>query len=179
MTDDQTKQSDSVSTKPQTVSDQVDQLVDDALQSMKSSQTSDEVEASDKLAESLTSLQSLIERNADELDRLRTEQKQMRESLKNVFENDAQLVEAEQQAQELTRQLKQRKESLDNSPEVRQLKLKLADLKEEMKEIEETLNNHLINLFQLTGSNSFDTSDGDQREFVLRAKVKPKKLKVG
>jgi hypothetical protein len=74
--------------------------------------------------------------------------------------------------------LKERKLSLDNSPEVRQLKLKLSEMKEEVKEIEETLNNHLINLFQLTGSSSFDTSDGDQREFVVRAKVKPKKAKA-
>lgn len=136
-----------------------------------------EVKASNAVAETLLSLQNLIERNANELDRLREEQKQLRESLKNIFENDAQLAEAEVKAQEVSKLMKERKQSLDNSPETRQLKLKLGDMKEEMKEIEETLNNHLINLFQLTGSSSFDTSDGDQREFVVRAKVKPKKSK--
>lgn len=160
------------------MSDTVDELVDNALNSVgatKSSSPVDEVAESDKVAESLTSLQNLIERNANELDRLSSEQKQLRESLKNVFENNAPLAEAESKAQTVTQELKQIKESLDNSPEVRQLKLKLSELKEEMKEIEESLNNHLINLFQMTGSNSFDTSDGDQREFVVRAKVKPKK----
>lgn len=158
--------------------DDVDQIVDDAIaETSDRTGTDEEVAASDKMAADLTALQNLIERNANELDRLHQAQKELRESLKNVFENDAELAEAEQKAQELTAQLKDRKQTLDNSPEVRQLKLKLTDLKEEVKEIEESLNNHLINLFQMTGSNSFDTSDGDQREFVVRAKVKPKKAK--
>lgn len=160
------------------IADDIDQLVDDAISQVGSSDVSDEVAASDKMAADLISLQNLIERNANELDRLHQAQKELRESLKNVFENDAELSEAEQKAQELTTQLKERKQSLDNSPEVRQLKLKLSDIKEEVKEIEESLNNHLINLFQMTGSSSFDTSDGDQREFVVRAKVKPKKTKA-
>lgn len=136
-----------------------------------------EVAESNAVADALNSLQTLIERNANELDRLQTEMKQMRESLKNIFENDAILAEAEDVAKQASQQLKERKQQVDNNPEVRQLKLKMSDLKEEMKEIEETLNNHLINLFQMTGSSSFDTSDGDQREFVLRAKVKPKSSK--
>ena len=160
-----------------TTADQdVQDIVDEAINQTPSDDQ--EVADSNKLAENLTALQNLIERNADELDRLHQKQKELRESLKNVFENDAQLTEAEDQVAEITRQLKERKQNLDNSPEVRQLKLKLGEIKEEVKEIEETLNNHLINLFQLTGSSSFDTSDGDQREFVVRAKVKPKKAKV-
>lgn len=174
---DDTTMNDTNSVKPKSTSiaDTVDALVDDALKKVS---VSDEVEESDKLAESLNSLQNLIERNANELDRLGSAQKELRESLKNIFENDAPLAEAEQKATEITQQLKERKQYLDGSPEVRQLKMKLSELKEEMNEIVETLNNHLINLFQLTGSNSFDTSDGDQREFSIRAKVKPKKAKA-
>lgn len=134
----------------------------------------DEVAASDEVAQTLTSLQNLIERNANELDRLRQELKEHRQSLKNVFDNDATLNEVEQIAQEATVKIKERKQTIDAQPEVRQLKLKIADTREEMKEIEETLNSHLISLFQMTGSQSFDTSDGDQREFTLKAKVMSK-----
>jgi methyl-accepting chemotaxis protein len=137
-----------------------------------------EVAESNAVADTLLSLQNLIERNANELDRLNGDLKEMRQSLKNIFDNDPALSEATEQAQKATTEIKERKQQIDNNPEVRQLKLKMVDLKEEMKEIEETLNNHLINLFQMTGSNSFDTSDGDQREFVLRAKVKPKGAKA-
>lgn len=131
-----------------------------------------EVEESNQVAETLISLQNLIERNANELDRMKDAVKELRQQLKNIFENNVQLTEAEQMAEEVTTKVKELRQSVDNQPEVRQIKLKLTDLKEEMKEIEETLNSHLIHLFQLTGSNSFDTSDGDQREFELKARVK-------
>src|SRR5690606_33804097 len=98
----------------------------------------DEVAASDEVAQTLTSLQNLIERNANELDRLRQELKEHRQSLKNVFDNDATLNEVEQIAQEATVKIKERKQTIDAQPEVRQLKLKIADSSEEMKEIEET-----------------------------------------
>ena len=137
----------------------------------------DEVAKSNKVAETLNSLQALIERNANELDRLRQELKEEREKLKNIFDNDVELSEAQDIASKANVQIKERKTSIDNRPEVRQVKITMAEKKEEIKEIEETLNSHCINLFQLTGTSSFDTSDGDQREFELRAKVKPKKQK--
>lgn len=170
-----TIQQDSDQDPTKVLDDAVDAIVDEA---MGNDDQTDEVAESNRVAESLSSLQNLIERNADQLDKLREQQKQLRESLKNLFENDAQLAEAEQKATLVTQELKERKQALDNSPEVKQLKLKLSDLKEELKELEETLNNHLISLFQMTGSSSFDTSDGDQREFSVRAKVKPKKAKA-
>lgn len=154
---------------------------EDSQTSQQSSSTDDvdpEVAESNAVADTLLSLQNLIERNANELDRLNGEIKEMRQSLKNIFDNDPALNEATEIAQKATVDIKERKQQIDNNPEVRQIKLKMADIKEETKEIEETLNSHLINLFQLTGSNSFDTSDGDQREFVLRAKVKPKGQKA-
>lgn len=134
-----------------------------------------EVEESNKIASTLLSLQNLIERNANELDVKKQQLKQLREQLKNVFDNDTELANVSEQATKITQQLKERKQSIDNQPEVRQLKLKMVDLKDEVKEIEETLNLSCINLFQMTGSNSFDTSDGDQREFELKARVKSKK----
>ena len=45
----------------------------------------------------------------------------------------------------------------------------------QQKELEETLSNHLVNYHSLTHSNSFDTSDGDQWEFSITAKIKPRK----
>lgn len=137
----------------------------------------DEVAKSNKVADTLNSLQALIERNANELDRLKQELKEQREKMKNIFDNDAELAEAQDIASKATVQIKERKTAIDNRPEVRQVKIDIAEKKEEIKEIEETLNSHCINLFQLTGTSSFDTSDGDQREFELRAKVKPKKQK--
>lgn len=167
-------------TKTLSADDAVQSIVDEQLTddpSLVSDDVDQEAAESDKLAVQLSSLQQLIERGAEQLDKLKDAQKQLRESLKNVFENDAQLNEAEEKAVQIQSEVKDRKAQLDASAEVRQLKMKLADIKEDMKDLEESLNNHLINLFQLTGTNSFDTSDGDQREFVLKARIKPKKAR--
>lgn len=130
---------------------------------------------SDKLAETLTHLQNVIERNANELSRINEELKERRESMKNVFENDQELAQAEAQVSEFTQSVKQRRSQLQSNPQVTTLKTKIGELNEQKKEIEETISNHLINYFGLTNSKSFDTTDGDQWEFDIKAKVKSRK----
>lgn len=132
----------------------------------------DEVAASDQLAETLTHLQNVIERNASELTRLKDELKQKRESLRSVFENDAQLVTAEEEAEKVTQQVKERKAKLQTDPQATSLKAQIGELSQEKREIEEALNNHLLTYYQLTNSTSFDTSEGDQWEFAVKASLK-------
>jgi len=127
------------------------------------------------LAETLTSLQNVIERNADELDRIKEEMQIQREALKNVFENDAQLSEVSQEAAAVTQKVKERKSQIQTSPEILQYKTKIGELTEQKKEVEEALNNHLLNLFQITGTKTFDTMSGRQREFSVRASLKGNK----
>lgn len=135
----------------------------------------DEIAASDQLAQTLTSLQNVIERNATELERVLNELKEKREMFKNIFDNDTELAEATQQAQIITEQVKQRKSKLQTDPQATTLKVQIGELSEQKKEIEEALSNHLVNYHQITGSKSFDTSDGDQWDFDIKAKVKARK----
>lgn len=139
--------------------------------------TADESEEmqSDKIANTLNHLQNIIERNANELNRLNNELKELRESMKNVFENDQELAQAEQEAQLITQAVKQRRSVLQTNPQVTSLKAKIGELNEQKKEVEDTISNHLVNYFALTNSKSFDTSDGDQWEFDIKAKVKSRK----
>jgi DNA repair exonuclease SbcCD ATPase subunit len=137
----------------------------------------EETKASNELAETLNHLQNIIERNAQQLTQVLDEIKQRREGLRSVYENDAQLAEADEEAKVITQKVKERKSHLKNSQQVLSLQNQVSELNEQKKEIEEALSNHLINYYQLTNSTSFDTSDGDQWEFNIRAKVKarPKK----
>lgn len=134
-----------------------------------------EAEASDKLAETITHLQNIIERNALELQRVQNELKEKRQSLRNVMENDVQLAEISAEVEKVTQQVKERKAQLSSSPQTVSLKANVAELNQQKKEIEETLSNHLINYYGLTNSTSFDTSEGDQWEFKISAKVKAQK----
>ena len=127
--------------------------------------------SADETAEALTGLQNIIERNANELDRIKEQLKIERNSLKNVFENDTELAQVEEQATQVVQQVKERKSKLQTSPQVTQLKSKIGELNDQKKEIEEALNNHLLNLYHITGTNTFDTSDGAQREFRVRASL--------
>ncbi|CAN5288474.1 hypothetical protein BH10PAT2_BH10PAT2_3460 [soil metagenome] len=127
------------------------------------------------LGETLQALQNVIERNADELDRIKEEMGVQRQALKNVFENDSQLSEATTEAATVTAKVKERKSQIQNSPEILQYKTKIGELSEQKKEIEEALNNHLLNLFQITGTKTFDTLSGKQREFSVKASLKGRK----
>jgi len=138
--------------------------------------TDEETQASDKIAETVTHLQTIIERNADQLDALKAKNKLLREQLKSIYENDTELTEATQMSEQVLTQLKERKSKLKADPQITKLQVELAELAQQKKEIEEALSDHLVNYYQLTSSKSFDTSDGDQREFVIRAAVKSKRI---
>lgn len=151
-----------------------DELAAQAL-GQSTSTTTDEVAQSDAVAQTLTALQNLIERHAQQLDEIGKQLKEHRESLRSIFDNDTELGAAEEQAKAFSTQVKQRKSQLQSDATAIRLKNTVAELNEQKKEIEESLSNHLVNYYQLTNSTSFDTSDGDQREFVIRARVKPGK----
>lgn len=136
----------------------------------------EELNQSNALAETLTSLQNLIEKHARELTRIDTELKEKRQSLKSVFDNDIQLTEAKEEVERHTEAMKERRVQLQNDPQSTSLKIDVAELNQQKKELEETLSNHLVNYHSLTNSTSFDTSDGDQWDFSIKAKIKAKKL---
>src|SRR5258708_414809 len=135
--------------------------------------------SSKDLGEALISLQNIIERNANELDRIKENLQLQRESLKNIFDNDEELEDAQNEVTAYTQQVKTRKAKLQGGQEVMKLKSEIADLTSQVKEIEEALNNHLLNLYKITGAAVFDTSSGEQRKFSVRASLKGKKEKKG
>ena len=157
-----------------------DELALDALsQASKSSEgveADDEIKQSNELAETLNSLNNLIEKHARELTRIEGELKEKRQSLKSVFDNDVQLAEAIEEVEKHNQAMKERKVQLQNDPQSTSLKIDVAELNQQKKELEETLSNHLVNYHALTNSTSFDTSDGDQWDFSIKAKIKAKKL---
>ncbi len=135
----------------------------------------DETQASDQLATTLNSLQNLIEKYANQLTELSKQVKEKREMLKNVFDNDSKLAEVSEQLETFSTQVKERRSQLQNDPQVTKLKVEIGELNDSKKDIEESLSNYLVNYHQLTNSTSFDTSDGDQWDFSIRARIKNRK----
>ncbi len=137
---------------------------------------SEELAQSKEFAQTLNSLQQLVEAKAKKLMVLKDQMKKKRQMIKDVFENDTQLAEVTEKKEEVYQAHKARKAELRDTPEVKELKVDLRELKDQQKDLEESLSNHLISYHQLTNSTSFDTSEGDQWEFKIKAKVKNKKL---
>ncbi len=118
------------------------------------------------------SVKNLVARKTTQADNLKNDIKELNESLKNIQINDSQLSEAEEEVKKLKILVTKRKKELMESAEGRDIRLKLNEKKEELKDIEESLSNQLLNLYQITGVKEFETSEGEVREFVIRAKVK-------
>lgn len=137
-------------------------------------QTRSEVEKSDQFAETLQALEQVIERHANQLEELKNDLSNRRQMLRDYFANDQTLNEVKEESDQLKKQVKERKSQLENEPQAKELKLKISELKKRRKEIQESLSNHLINHYRLTDSSSFDTSDGNQWEYSIKARVKAK-----
>ncbi len=146
-----------------------------AEQALDATSSKDEVAQSEKIAETLNALQGVIERNARELGQLNKQLKEKREMLKNMVDNDTEVSAAAEKVKLIQNELKEKKAKISTDPAQVALKLELAELANNKREIEETLSSHLVNYHQLTGSTSFDTSDGDQWEFKISARVKATK----
>ena len=127
--------------------------------------------------DSLMAVQSVINRQADRLDNLREEMRLLGERQKAILDNDAELAEAEEQLKSVSRKQKERKKQLTDSAESVEIRIKRKELQEQVKDIEDSLNNNLLSYYQMTGAKFFDTDDGGQRGFKVLAKVLGKKQK--
>lgn len=137
--------------------------------------TEQAVAQAEEFGETLIATQNLIERYSQQYDTIKKQMSELREQLNNIFENDSELQEKEAQAKTLTTDVKQHRQKVKESPESVQLQLKIKEIGEEKKEIEEALNNHLLRYYQITGSQVIEQPDGTEREFSVSARLKGKK----
>lgn len=135
-----------------------------------------QVESSQEFDQSTyVALKSLIQRLSVQLDEVKVKQKEYRQRLKNIMDNDSQLAEFEEQAKEANQAFRKRKKELEESAEGKEIKAKIKELREETRDLQESLTNSLLSYFQITGAKSFDTPSGEEREFKLNAKLLPPK----
>jgi len=125
--------------------------------------------------ETFIAVKGLIQRLSLDLDELNTKQKDLRQSLTNIADNDLALAEMEEQAKDAQLAYKKRKKDLMESTEAKEIRGKLKELNEEKRDLQDSLTSHLLNYFQMTGTQSFETPSGGEREFKLNARLLPPK----
>ncbi len=120
----------------------------------------------------LDATQNLIIRLTQQLEDLQKKQKDLKDMLKGLFDNDENLQKAQAEAEAQLKTAKSRKTEVGQSSQAIELKNKIADASEDIKLIMESLNTHLLNYYQITGSTAVDFPGGEEREMVIRAKLK-------
>lgn len=128
-------------------------------------------------ATTFNSVKNLIIQLSLQLDEVKQKKREFQDRLKNIMDNDTQLAEFEQQAKDASQAFKKRKKELEESAEGKDIKAKIKELSEELSDLGESLNNSLVSYFQITGTKSFETPSGDEREFSLNARLLPSKDK--
>ena len=120
---------------------------------------------------SFESTRNLIAKQLQLLEKIKQEIKQHRESMQAILDNDPQYGELENQTKEYQNKLKQRKLQLLESQNARKIKLKIAELSDERRDIEESLTAHLLDLYQATGVMEFEDQEGHLWTYQLKARI--------
>lgn len=121
---------------------------------------------------------AIIQRQMAEIDRLKDEKKNHRESLNNLLENNAEYNEKNEAKKSAAREAKLAKDKVLVTPEATNIVVKMDDVTAEIKELQESLSNHLMVYHTKTGNRSFEDAEGNERTIVYNYKVKPKQLSL-
>ena len=133
--------------------------------------------SSDFDEQTFITVKNLIYQLSVQLDEVKAKRKEFQARIKNMLDNDTQLAEFEEQAKQANQAFKKRKSELEESAEGVEVKAKIKELSEEIRDLDESLTNSLVSYFQITGTKSFDTPSGEEREFKLNARLLPAKDK--
>lgn len=134
-----------------------------------------QTEQAEEFGEMLMSIQNIVERYGNQLDELNKKIHDLKESLANLFVNNEELQQAEEQQKTIQTDVKAKRQRIKESPEAVQFQMKMKEFQEEANEIKQTISNHLIRYYQMTGSQVIETSSGEEREFSVSARLKGKK----
>lgn len=102
---------------------------------------------------------------------IREKQKEQKEMLTSMLENDPDYLEKEKLAKLATKDKTSAKQRILNTPEGKTINQKIKDLQNEQKEIQEGLSYYLRELYAKTGSNQFENTDGEVLDIVYSAKL--------
>lgn len=126
-------------------------------------------------AESLISIERLIQTHLERVENLREEAKKFSDMLADILINSGVYSEHEQAAKEAVKTKNITKKDLLKDPSAQELALKVKALKSEMKEHQASLSHFLAEYARQTGASTFEDINGELRDIVYVAKLVKKK----
>jgi predicted RNase H-like nuclease (RuvC/YqgF family) len=118
----------------------------------------------------LFNLKELAVNNTWSLEKLQAEVKTVKKMYDEVFDGDVTYKEEKEWVEEQSKNLRQIKASIKDRPEMRNLEMKMKDLKRELKEKKSAVSDYALEVLRKTGNNEFE-KDGEVFEISTVAKL--------
>lgn len=131
----------------------------------------DEKAPSDNQATVLLSLEEMIKKYITRFDQLKIDAKKQKEMYDDSFLSNPTYLENTEKAKAAAKDLLVTKKNIASQPSVIQIALKLKSMRDEIKEIEQSLSDYLQEYQRLTGANEIEGEDGKLRDIVNTAKL--------
>lgn len=122
-------------------------------------------------SQTLISVESLINSYNSRLDTLQTEQKQFKEMLNSILDNDTEYQTAAKEASKLAKLKTIAKQKVLKLPEAAQTVDKMKECQMQLREIKTALSDYLSQYVTLSGTNQIEGIDGVLRQIVYTAKL--------
>lgn len=119
----------------------------------------------------LLSLEDMIKKYITRLDQTKIDVKKVKESYADAFQNNPTYRENTEKAKEAAKDLLITKKNIASQPSVIQLALKIKGMREDLKEIQQSLSDYLQEYQRLTGANEIEGEDGKMRDIINTAKL--------
>ncbi len=124
---------------------------------------------------SLLQVEDYINQQMKDITKLRGEMKEIKSSVDDTFQNDAQYREFEDKAKEAAKNKNAYKKQMMNDPAVSELVTKLDGMKADVKDMQIALSDYLREYNRISGMSQFETADGEMLEIVNTFKLVKKK----
>lgn len=122
-------------------------------------------------AQTLISLESLIKRYIGDIDKLRDQLKTQKDMHNDTFNNDPEYATATQKVKEVARVKAAAKQKIQKQPSVVALNERINELKEEIKDMHETLSSYLEQYKSMSATNQIVDDNGAAHEIVTVTKL--------
>jgi hypothetical protein len=116
-------------------------------------------------------LEGLIKNYLSQVESLKKEVRQQKQILEDAFENDAVYREHNEKVKEANRLRLETRQQILNQPGLREIREKLEEMRDQLKEQEATLSDYLLQYQKITGINEIEGDDGEIRIIVNVARL--------
>lgn len=150
--------------------DQVGQVDADSIDETLNEEPQDEGEVSEDVM-SLLDIQDAINTRLKKLEALKEDMRPHKEMLDSIFANDDDYNEKSEIAKNASKAKSEAKKRILRQPQAAELNAKIEDIKNEGRELQESLSYYLREYQRMTGASEFESADGELRQIVYIAKL--------